>query len=175
MQRTRIAHALILGFLLTAGAAFAQTEIDSTGGFPVTITDPGSYILTENLDVVGTNGIVISADDVYLDLNGFTISGDGSGNYGGITGSGTPDRTTVVDGTILGFGGWGIALGFDSRVEGVVSVSNGDGLLMGSGQVVNSRFVDNDGDGIAFFVGQSGLVQGNSIIDNAIYEGFVKI
>src|SRR4051794_34078108 len=46
-------------------------------GFPVTISQPGSYKLTSNLTVASptSNGIVIQADNVTLDLNGFSISG----------------------------------------------------------------------------------------------------
>jgi hypothetical protein len=47
-------------------------------GFPVTITAPGSYVLTGDLvfsTPVGTavNGIEIRSDDVSIDLNGFAI------------------------------------------------------------------------------------------------------
>jgi hypothetical protein len=46
-----------------------------TPGFPISITQSGSYRLAGNLTVpVGTNGIEISASNVFLDLNGFTIS-----------------------------------------------------------------------------------------------------
>ena len=47
-------------------------------GYPITITSPGSYVLTGNLTLsmsVGTavNGIEIRSDDVSIDLNGFAI------------------------------------------------------------------------------------------------------
>ena len=46
-------------------------------GFPVTITQPGSYQLTSNIVSSSTtiNVIEISADNVTLDLNGFSIIG----------------------------------------------------------------------------------------------------
>src|SRR3954463_6674651 len=46
-------------------------------GFPVTISKPGSYRLAGNLTVPGadTSAIVITADAVTLDLNGFSIAG----------------------------------------------------------------------------------------------------
>src|SRR3954468_7937478 len=46
-------------------------------GFPVSITQPGSYRLTTNLIVAdpNTNGIEISANHVTIDLNGFAIIG----------------------------------------------------------------------------------------------------
>jgi hypothetical protein len=45
-------------------------------GFPITITQPGSYRLDGNLTVpFGTTGIVVTVSNVAIDLNGFTISG----------------------------------------------------------------------------------------------------
>ena len=46
-------------------------------GFPVTISQPGSYRLSGNLIVpdMNTTAIVITADGVTLDLNGFSIMG----------------------------------------------------------------------------------------------------
>src|SRR5260370_6407387 len=49
----------------------ARTPISSA---PFTISAPGSYYLTKDLSVTTGNGITISADNVTLDLNGFTIS-----------------------------------------------------------------------------------------------------
>src|SRR5262249_48726920 len=46
-------------------------------GFPVTISQPGSYRLSSNLDVPSHGlGIDIQADDVSIDLNGFRIRGN---------------------------------------------------------------------------------------------------
>src|SRR6266850_592227 len=43
-------------------------------GFPISITQPGSYRLSGNLTVpAATNGIEISASNVTIDLNGFSI------------------------------------------------------------------------------------------------------
>ena len=44
------------------------------GNSTVTIDPPGSYYLTGNIAVEGGNGVVITADNVTLDLSGFTIS-----------------------------------------------------------------------------------------------------
>jgi len=41
---------------------------------PFTITQPGSYYLTTNLNVTSGNAITINANQVTLDLNGYTIS-----------------------------------------------------------------------------------------------------
>src|SRR5438045_1829085 len=46
-------------------------------GFPITISQPGSYRLSSNLIVPNglVNGIEIMVDDVVLDLNGFASMG----------------------------------------------------------------------------------------------------
>ena len=47
-----------------------------TPGFPVTITNSGSYILSTNRSPpTGVDAIDITASNVTLDLNGFTIGG----------------------------------------------------------------------------------------------------
>jgi hypothetical protein len=54
-----------------------QTIVTAAGGFPYSITQPGSYILTGNLMVsaAGTNAINVLAAPVTIDLNGFSIVG----------------------------------------------------------------------------------------------------
>ena len=76
--------------IAATSSAGAQTLIDQAkvmagnvtsgdgAGFPVTISQPGSYKLTSNLMVpAGFNGIEITADNVSIDLNGFAIIGAG--------------------------------------------------------------------------------------------------
>ena len=62
---------------------------------PFSITGPGSYYLTTNLTgAAGQNGIVVQADNVTLDLNGFALIG-ASGSSNGIVAL-SPDRKSVV-------------------------------------------------------------------------------
>src|SRR5262245_8811913 len=49
----------------------ARTPISSA---PFIITQPGSYYLTTNVTVSSGDAITINANNVSLDLNGFTIS-----------------------------------------------------------------------------------------------------
>jgi hypothetical protein len=80
---------VIASMALVSGCALAQNGIvqinqatvaasgsnRATGGFPYTITQPGSYQLSGNLTVPsGANGIAIAASNVTLDLNGFNIT-----------------------------------------------------------------------------------------------------
>jgi hypothetical protein len=51
-----------------------QSTVTSAGGFPYTISQPGSYKLSGNLSVpANIDGILITASNVTLDLNGFSI------------------------------------------------------------------------------------------------------
>src|SRR3954470_20076140 len=53
-----------------------QSTVLAAGGFPYKITQSGSYKLTGNLVVpADTDGIDVMANDVTLDLNGFSIVG----------------------------------------------------------------------------------------------------
>ncbi len=147
-----------------------RTPISSA---PFTITQPGSYYLTTNLNVAnGDDAIEINTNGVTLDLNGFTISSTGA--YGTAIllhiynpfNIGNSD-ITISNGHITGgvtnksgvYGGPGFAIGisflqpppmwpYNVRVTGV-SVSgclnNGISLGTGNSTVVESCTVNNIG------------------------------
>lgn len=89
----------------------AQDEVRiAIGSLPYTINQHGSYYLTGNLNG-SRGGISISADDVTLDLMGFTIDGGGAGvtSYGIFLSGG--NNVTIRNGTVKGFGWGGIYQG----------------------------------------------------------------
>lgn len=108
--------------LLVAAHAFGQGALTPTGApaptmrsldqieprtpissLPITINTPGSYFLTGNLSVTTGNAITLSADDVSIDLNGFTISSSASPAAGtGISISGVRRNIIVTNGKIRG-------------------------------------------------------------------------
>ena len=57
------------------GAAFAANKILSCG----TIKEPGSYLLGKNLAATG-DCLVVVVNDVTIDLDGYTIRGNGTGS-----------------------------------------------------------------------------------------------
>jgi len=100
----------------------ARTPISSA---PFTITKPGSYYLTTNLTLSGvggsTNGITISASQVTVDLNGFTISSTAASATGiGILIGADLQNITIMNGSISGSvtdsGGLFSGGGFDSGI-----------------------------------------------------------
>ena len=163
-----------------------------TPGFPVTISEPGSYRLTGNLQLsdANTTAIVVSASDVTIDLNGFGIfgitvctqqsndfvscipTGNGDGVRALSTDPSNMENVTVRGGTVRGVGRFGVTLsGNQSRIEHMRAVSNGSsGLgvntvnLSRGGAVLFSTGINNGND--AIFVGSDGLARDNVAVGN---------
>lgn len=154
---------LISTALLFAAPAFAvdgvvlinQATVMAAGGFPYVINQPGSYKLSGNLVVaVNVDGIEISADNVSIDLNGFTISGPVT-----CTGSGTTISCTA-----------GSGVGINQRSGKNASVRNGaiTGFWQGmasSGVVEEIRASGNSAWGI---IAPKSLVRRNVASGNGI-------
>ncbi len=136
-------------------------------GFPVTLSQPGSYKLSGNLTVpdANTTAIQITADHVTLDLNGFAIIGPvvctsspavcppaGSGigvNADNGPGKEGPRGTKVLNGTIRGMGQTGIVItGTGAYVEKVTVNSSGGAGFVVAGSVVDSAATLNGSFGI---------------------------
>lgn len=118
--------------LIDQAKAFAGnvTPGDSPG-FPVTITQPGSYRLASNLrPPAATTAIQITASNVTLDLNGFGLIGASSGAVAGIqyVGPLPAKNITIRNGVIadfmfpLDFGGI-FDGGTDTIVNGAINMS----------------------------------------------------
>jgi hypothetical protein len=189
-----LALALLLGLAGPARAVDGVILIDQnkalTGSvtpgdapdFPVTISQPGSYRLTGNLDLTklsaDTTAIEISTDNVTLDLNGFAILGPTvcSGfppicNPVG-TGEGVSalwqTNITVVNGTVRGMGLHGIEVGENSRVEKVHAISNrGSGIFAGEASIVSGNTAHNNGGG--GMATSYGTMSGNTASHNYFY------
>jgi hypothetical protein len=127
---------------------------DNFDGFPITITEPGSYQLTSNLVSLSSNINVIEffADNITLDLNGFSIIGPktctGTGNTlvcdnssmtsDAINSIGIHNNIVVKNGSIKGFD-TGIALnGIGNKIINVTVSENAEGMLNADGIIVNS-------------------------------------
>lgn len=151
-----------------ARAMAGGTTADDEPGFPVTIGETGSYRLTGNLDLTAeeadTNAIDIEATNVILDLNGFSIIGQGTGASGGDGVNGGSD-VTVKNGTIKETD-FGIRLAGNARVEGVNVIECFLGIRVADNAVVtNNRTQGNELQGIQ--VQQGALVHGNEVVANS--------
>jgi hypothetical protein len=141
----------------------ARTPIMNSGA--VTITNSGSYYLTQNITVAAGDAIDIAADNVSLDLNGFMITSTSDPPTGiAIDLVGTRRSITILNGTIEGLisypGGRTVDMGFTSgidytnaapegaRVSGVtVNTVGQHGIYLGeNSSSIQSCLVDNAGD-----------------------------
>lgn len=122
-----------------------------TAGYPVIISQPGSYRLSGNLTVPdgALAAVQITANDVTLDLNGFTIRGSGIFPTAllGISGD-NRKRVRVANGTISGFvqpivfGGTAQATVIESlQVDAATTTTNGTtvgGVAMQIGETLKA-------------------------------------
>lgn len=139
-------------------------------GFPVEITQPGSYRLTSNLEIdADTTAVEIGASAVSLDLGGFAILGPVSCSTGTCIPSGSGIGVSVLaagpssfysfvlkNGTIRGTGdacaSASAALG---RIEDVTMENcGGFGLFLAGGQVRNLVVLTTGDDGVTTFFAQ---------------------
>lgn len=151
-------------------------------GFPVTLASEGSYRLTSNLSGLSTLGvgqevplIEITADDVSLDLGGFTVSCrqptipsspcSAQATFGGRGIFGTGINTSVRNGTIRGMADDGLYLSSNAVVEGVRAVGNANsGIRVQGGSLVRGSTARlNAGIGIYAF-------EGSTVTENASYS-----
>lgn len=151
---------------------------------PFIIADKGSYYLTRNLSSEGT-AITVSADDVTIDLCGFTLTGPGSGENYGISMS-LRKNIEIRNGTIRDFGLDGIRERFvesyNHRIIGIRSVNNGrHGIyLPGNSDVVKDCAVIGNGASYAgtvygIYVNMTSKVVDNTVSSNgaAVTVGFI--
>jgi hypothetical protein len=171
--------------------------------FPVTITSSGSYRLTSNLTVGDEDTTAISLDPgivVTIDLNGFAIigvtectGGNGAdldcapvGEGRGIDGF---RKATILNGSVIGMGNRGIAVGVGSYIRGIFVTNNGTwGISTGAGSTVTETISRRNGGngihlngGVASFnnsdenganginvLGSGAVVLGNSVMRNGV-------
>jgi len=184
--------------LLAAGAwADGVIDILPNGVTTTTIASPGSYRLAGSVTMTtNTTCIEITGNDITLDLNGHTLTGEGSGFGDGVRIL-FADRAWVHSGTIRNFGNSGIDVqGSDmAHLENVRSIGNtaygfnitngaddtiirrceaiGNVLfgletfgLSGNFTVLDSVFDSNLGSGIHTQSGANHLISGNACVNN---------
>lgn len=181
--RIEINHAAIMAGHITPGDA---------PGYPATLSEQGSYILTSNLEMPNqdTTGIEVTTEFVTIDLNGFSIIGittcsnipvtscAPTGNGDGIRSQ--FDGTSVSNGVVQGAGRYGVSISNDGgTIENMRAQANGaTGLVVSSvdgdegGTVRNSVSNRNGRDGI--FVGDGGQAFDNVAYGNGRFGMFIS-
>ena len=187
-----VSIALVLGSFAgpAAYAAEGQLEINQTcavqtgcfpgdvAGFPVTINNPGSYVLTSNLTVTIVQAAIFpSVGDFSLDLGGYEIAGPvtctGSGSTlscSGTAGSGLAGAAhaniQVFNGFVRGFGFNGIAVGQGGQIHDVTVEGNGNiGIRTGAYSTVRNSIAYRNG-AAGFFLGDATLIERTMAVAN---------
>src|SRR5579883_3089423 len=158
-----------------------RTPISS---LPFLITTPGSYYLTTNVTgTSGNNGIVITTNDVHLDLNGFTLFGvTGSGT--GILVNNSYTNITICNGTVKLWNGSGVdaySYGYPRNVlleRLTVSDCLGSGVLAEAQAIVRDCLSLNNGnhgflsDGAMFIncVARNNAIYGFSLTHSTLHS-----
>ncbi len=175
---------------ISAACAIFGCVNGDTSGFPVSITESGSYRLTSNLSTTDPNAtlIEVTTDNVSIDLNGFILSGPAvcTGNPISCTSSGTgngidagsQDNIIVRNGTVRGMGDAGIRVRNNALVENVIINSNGGpglaaGALTTGGVFRRLSVISNGGIGVGAFIGSHYLM--DSVVLNNGAEGVFGI
>ena len=107
-----------------------RTPISSAG---YEIAQSGSYYLTSNLTAIaGEDGITVNADDVTIDLNGFTLTGSGATSGHGIFQADTLRNLRVHNGKVVQWRGadkGGVyALGKNNQIDHIQAATNTYGI-----------------------------------------------
>lgn len=147
----------------------------------VIIAAPGSYYLSANLlGVAGKNGILINADNVSIDLNGFAIICPigGVNPASGVLDSGNHRNLSIANGTVRGWGVGNVTLSSNNvelrnlRLSNAFGDGNTTGTFNGDGfngrgcvtaHIENCVATGNAGDGLA-----TGT---NSVVSNCVVSG----
>jgi len=166
--------AAMLAFAAAAGAVDGTIEINQAkvlagSGFPFTISTANtSYRLTGSLTVpASTSGINVTANNVTIDMNGFSIAGPGStsGAVNGVGATGIAD-VTVENGTITGMG-IAIVLGNFGIVRNVHADTNGFGIDVGDNSVVEGCTANNSTANYGIRCSMECSISGNTANGNA--------
>lgn len=159
------------------------TTTPGAGAATYVISQPGTYYLTENiLGVAGDIGIQITASNVTLDLNGFTLDGQNLG-LDGIDAPLALESITVINGSVINWTDYGVDLRFshDLHVVDVNASDNGEiGVFVGTGSRVSRCSANGNGNGgintargssISDSVASGNLVVGITAGDSSSIDG----
>ena len=182
--------AAIIGFSMAsyAATACAQVGIDKC----LLLSQSDSYKLTSNIPktpkyLLDGSCLEVAADFVTIDLNGFSIIGNGTGTGSGVTDAGIARvGTTIKNGSIRGFASSGVDLSVSSltMIDGLIVTSNsGQGIAVGVADpefapdggniVMNSRVEGNELNGIVSAPGDR--IVGNTVLSNGRNGIFVSV
>ena len=176
IEEARSAPKVVDGVILIdqKGALAGGITSGDGPGFPVTISEPGSYRLAGNLIVSATSGIEIKTDNVTLDLNGFSIVGPGTylpqppgwPDITGVLNTVFCKNVTVTNGTIKSFyNGINFTGCAPAHIEKIrVSDNIAAGIVVFYGTIIDNQASDNGVQGIYSLFAST--ISGNLVLSN---------
>src|SRR5215211_1085699 len=135
-----------------------------------------NVVLTSNLDCADSDGLIVGASDIVIDLNGHTISGpdaDSQEKTSSKVGVMIPNMNNVVvqDGTIHGFQAGILMTGSQNvEIKGIVSKDNQIGAFSTGASIVNVHLsiLMNNQIGFAGHSTQQATIENNNLYQNAL-------
>jgi len=135
-----------------------------------------NVILTSNLNCAESDGLIVGASDIVVDLNGHTISGpdvDSDTKTSSKVGIMIPNMNNVVvqDGTIEGFQAGILMTGSQNvEVKGIVAKNNQIGLFSTGASIINVHLSSlmNNQIGIAAHSTQQSTIENNILFQNTL-------
>lgn len=120
---------------------------------PFTITAPGSYYLTRNLtlpDGAQGDGITISAENVAIDLCGFTLDGGGTGRHGVTTNTINLAGLQIRNGNVRNWTQRGLDLQYclSALLDNLQARNNAVGIYVSSASLTRCVATNNSATGI---------------------------
>lgn len=172
--------------LLAAAPAMLVAQVPIKN-LPFVIDHPGSYVLFRTQDS-NTNGIIVNASHVSIDLGGFALLGQ-HGSTDGVFVRGSQTDVAVFNGSITGWGQRGVmaqdAMNLslhDLRVSGngecglraghaavvtnVVTQANAGSGLVGFEAMVVDRLTSTGNGAWGIEAGMGAVIDGNSVVSN---------
>jgi hypothetical protein len=161
--------------MLTLTQVEPRTPVDAVhtpgnGSAEFIIANSGSYYLTTNIiGVSSENGIAITAGNVTLDLNGFSLVGPSTANTAIVISSGTTN-VTVRNGMVSGWGTLNpgiLSSGTNVSFEDLTISGASDGIECGGdGGVIKNCTISHVGQWGVFITGPNYLISRNYFFEN---------
>jgi hypothetical protein len=132
-----IGTAAIVSVLWGTGGAGADESVRTIDRCQeLAVAERSSFVLVKDLYSYGQDCLVLTANNISIDLNGFAISGVGTGK--GIIASSSIQGVTIRNGAVRGFA-IGVSLGGSGNfVEHIRVENNTDtGMFLGAGSIAN--------------------------------------
>lgn len=166
--------------------ATANSKIDSLGACdpfsitgPTAISVPGCYCLASNFNVSSGDGILITSDNIIVDLNNKTIFGTGGDN--GVHVASTVSQVTIQNGSILNMTLNGILIeGNKCLIQNCTTNNNKTGINVSNGssnRLIANTAIGNTTAGFALNNASNTIAKDNQAIANGSNDssyGFIS-